>query len=212
MLNARVAQPGSYERAFRLADPMRLSTFIFLLLLLPLPAFAHDDFNGAWVAWICPSGVERSSGQCANFVLELMEKEGKVCGSHMFASAGAEQIEEGAAPSLTADVDAAAGAASGSAISNFGRSPVRMRVELKLDNGALRWKRLDSPSGEYLLPKNARLIKSKKRTLFAPLFEQELRAACTYVFNVAAAQAAAAAVPGSQGQAAPAPSSFPPAH
>jgi hypothetical protein len=180
---------------------MRLPALFTAALLFPLPGLAHEDFNGAWVGWICPSGVERSSGQCANFVLELMEKEGKLCGSHMFAAAGAEQIEEGAAPSLTGDI--ADGTATGTAISTFGAAPVRMRVELKLDNGALRWQRFDSPSGDYLLPKNARLTKSKSRTLFAPLFEQELRAACTYIFNLAAAQAAPA-LPGSQGQAAPA--------
>lgn len=159
------------------------------VLLLPLPGLAAGDFNGAWVASICPSGAQRSAGECANFVLELMEKDGKLCGSHMFATAGAARIDEGAAPSLTADLVESGEGAAGTAVSNLSATPVRMRVELKLDKGALRWTRIDNPSGDHLLPKTARLKRSNKRTLFAPLFEQELRAACTYVFNLAAAQA-----------------------
>ncbi|HVL75873.1 MAG TPA: hypothetical protein VM406_07640 [Noviherbaspirillum sp.] len=173
---------------------------LFLAALL-IPSLAHADFNGAWVGWICPSGVERSSGQCANFVLELMEKDGTLCGTHMFATAGAERIDEGGAPSLTGEVTEAA--ASGVAVSTLGPQPVRVRVALRVDGNTLRWERLDNPSGETLLPKQARLTRSRSRTLFAPLFEQELRAACTYVFNLAAA-AREPAIPGSAGEGAPA--------
>lgn len=186
--------------------PATLRAILVASLLAPLSAWAQSGYSGAWVAWICPSGVERSSGQCSNFVLELMEKDGKLCGSHMFATAGAARIDEGGAPSLTADIDGgggSSGGASGIAVSTLSPTPIRMRIELTLDNGALRWKRLDSPSGDYLLPLNARLTKSRSRTLLAPVFEQELRAACAYVFNTAADQAASN-IPGSQGQGAPA--------
>jgi hypothetical protein len=168
---------------------MRLPALLLPLMLLPHPVSASNEvFDGAWVAWICPSGVERSSGQCANFVLELMEKDGKLCGAHMFATAGAARIDEGAAPSLIADV--LNGSAAGIVISSLTASPIRMRVELTMDNGVLSWKRLESPPGDYLLPRNARLTKAKSRTLLAPVYEQELRAACSYVFNIAAREAA----------------------
>lgn len=183
--------------------PATLRAILVASLLAPLSAWAEAGYNGAWIAWICPSGVERSSGLCANFVLELMEKDGKLCGSHMFATAGAARIDEGGAPSLTADIDSRGSGASGIAVSTLSPTPLRMRVELTLDNGALRWKRLDSPSGDHLLPLNARLTKSKSRTLLAPVFEQELRAACAHVFNSAAVQAAST-IPGSQGQGVPA--------
>ena len=171
-----------------------------------IPAAARADFNGAWVATICPSGVARNSGQCANFVLELMEKDGKLCGTHMYATAGADRIDEGGAPSLTADI--ADGRAAGTVVSTLGATPVRAKIALKAEGDALHWERVDNPSGEHLLPKRARLTRAGKRTLFAPLFEQELRAACTYVFNLAAAARAADEIPGSRGGAAP---SVPPA-
>lgn len=163
---------------------MRLPLLLALALMSPAFASAHGEFEGAWVAAICPSGADRNAGECANFVLELMEKDGKLCGAHMFATAGAARIDEGTAPSLTADI--ADGAATGIAVSSLTPTPIRMRITLTLDKGTLRWKRLDSPSGDTLLPLNARLVKARSRTLFAPLFEQELRAACTYVFNLAA--------------------------
>lgn len=179
----------------------RLAPILLACLLAPLHAGAQQGYGGAWVATICPSGADRNAGQCANFVLELMEKDGKVCGSHMYATAGAARIDEGAAPSLTADI--AGDAATGVAVSTLASTPVRMRIELRLDNGALRWKRLESPAGDYLLPLNARLTRSRSRTLLAPVIEQELRAACNYVFNLAAVQSEPA-IPGSQGQGVPA--------
>lgn len=158
--------------------------FIAFLACFPARAESTDDFNGAWVAWICPSGVKQSSGKCANFVLELMQKDGKLCGAHMYATAGAERIDEGAAPSVNADI--AGGTASGVAISGLAGRQARVPMKLILHKGVLRWQRLDSPSGDSLLPRKASLTRAKSRTLFAPLFEQELRAACIYIFNVAA--------------------------
>jgi predicted dehydrogenase len=178
-----------------------LALFAACCLLAPSSP-ARADFTGAWVGTICPGGADRSAGQCANFVLELIERDGKVCGAHMYATPGAERIDEGAAPSVTADL--ADGVATGIAVSGLGPTPVRIPVALQIENGTLRWQRLESPPGDYLLPRNARLTRSKSRTLFAPLFEQELRAACTYVFNLAAQQRQAAS-PAASGGSAPTP-------
>lgn len=173
---------------------------LVIALLFPFSALAQESFDGAWTSSICAKGKSRKAGECSTFVLELMERDGKLCGTHMYATPGAERIDEGAAPSLTADIEG--GNASGVAISNLA-TPVRMKVELRLDGRALRWEREEEPGGETLLPRKARLTRSGKPTLLAPLFAQELRAACTYVFNVAAAQSAPP-IPGSRGHAAPA--------
>jgi hypothetical protein len=159
--------------------------FIAALLLLPLPpAFADDqDFSGAWVAWICPPGVQRDSGKCSNFVLELHQKGNKVCGAHVFSTAGAERIDEGAAPSITGDI--ADGVARVIVISSRTGRLVRVPVEMKKINGALQWQRLQNPPGDYLLPNSSRLSKAKSRTLFAPPFEQELKATCSSAFTMA---------------------------
>jgi hypothetical protein len=165
---------------------MRRYTFIALLMLAPFtPALAGDsDFSGAWVAWLCPSGVQRDSGKCSNFVLELHQKDNKLCGAHFFSTAGAERIDEGMAPSLTGDV--ADGVANVIAVSTRAARPVRVRVEMKKVNGALQWLRLETPAGDYLLPQSSRLTRSKSKTLFAPIFEQELKAACSSAFTMAA--------------------------
>lgn len=175
----------------RIADgdtkTMRLATLTAMLLLAPaMPAMAdNDNFSGAWVAWLCPSGVTRDSGKCSNFVLELHQKDGRVCGAHFFATAGAARIDEGAAPSITGDVadDTAA------IVALSGRAPVRVKAEMKIVNGMLQWQRLENPSGDYLLPMSTRLTRSKRKTLFAPLFEHELKAACSSAFTMAAERA-----------------------
>lgn len=169
---------------------MRLFTLAALLLLVPCASSVADnpDFSGAWVAWLCPQGVQRESGMCSNFVLELHQSGGKLCGAHFFATAGAARIDEGAAPSVTGDV--ADGVASIVAISGRASPPVRVRAEMKMANGALQWQRLESPPGDYLLPLSTRLTRSRKKTLFAPVFEHELRAACSSAFTMAAENAA----------------------
>lgn len=173
---------------------MRLISLVALLLHFPLALAADDaDFSGAWVAWLCPSGAQRDSGQCSNFVLELHQKEGQLCGAHFFATAGAARIDEGAAPSVIGDIED--GTATLVAISSRASPSVRVRVEMKKVNGMLQWQRLDSPSGDYLLPLNAKLTKSKSKTLFAPIFEQELKAACSSTFTMAEQRRALAPAP-----------------
>jgi hypothetical protein len=169
-------------------DAMRRYPFIALLLLGPfVPAVADNpDFSGAWVAWLCPDGVQRDSGKCSNFVLELHQKDGKLCGAHFFSTAGAERIDEGAAPSVTGDI--VDGTATVFAVSSRSGKPVRVRVEMKKTNAGLQWLRMENPAGDYLLPQATRLTKSKSKTLFAPVFEQELRAVCSSAFTMAAQQ------------------------
>lgn len=164
-----------------------MRTFLLLTLLVLFPhlpaAAAADDFSGVWVAWLCPAEVKRESGQCANFVLELLQQEDKVCGAHLFASAGAAQLDEGAAPSVVGDV--AGGSAAVVAVSGRAASPLRVPAELKMQGGALRWRRLENPPGDHLLPAAATLAKAKSKTLFAPLFAHQLKSACSLVFGAA---------------------------
>lgn len=168
---------------------MRLHSLLPLFLLAPLaPAWAVDDFSGAWVAWICPSGVQRDSGKCSNFVLELHQKGDQLCGAHFFSTAGAERIDEGMAPSVLGDISN--DVATVVAMSTRTNPPVKVRVEMKKSNGMLHWIRLEHPKGDYLLPNAARMSKSKSKTLFAPVFEQELKAACASAFVMAAEEAA----------------------
>lgn len=167
---------------------MRLRTLIaFCFCGAAASAFA-DDFSGAWVAWICPAGVLRASGRCANFVLELHQKDGRLCGAHFFSTAGAERVDEGGAPSVLGEIDN--GTATVAVTSTRAVPPVRVRVEMKKTDGLLRWLRLENPSGDYLLPQAVRLSKSGSKTLFAPLFEQALKAACSSAFAMADQQAA----------------------
>jgi hypothetical protein len=169
---------------------MRLPTLLVLLMFFPYALAAADDndFSGAWTAWLCPSGVQSNSGRCANFVLELMQKDDKLCGAHVFATAGAGRLDEGAAPSLTGNI--ADGAATAMVTSGRASPRIRVQVELRMENGLLQWKRLENPKGDYLLPLSAQLTRSRSKTLMTPLFEHELRAACSSVFSMAVEDAA----------------------
>lgn len=171
---------------------MRSLTLLALLLALPFaPASAAEDFSGAWVAWLCPQGMQRESGKCANFVLELHQKDDQLCGAHFFSTAGAERIDEGMAPSITGEITN--GTANIIAVSTRTSAPVRVRVEMKRSAGGLQWQRLENPAGDFLLPQSTRLTKSKSKTLFAPVFEHELKAACASAFTIAAEKARAQA-------------------
>lgn len=175
-----------------------------LLLALHADVFAAEDFSGAWVAWICPDGVQRDSGRCSNFVLELHQKGDRLCGAHFFATAGAERVDEGMAPSLIGEISS--DTATVVTTSTRAAPPVKVRVEMKKVSGTLRWLRLQNPPGDYLLPQAARLHRSRSKTLFAPVFEQELKAACLSAFIMADEDAAKKAQPAADAPAgAPAP-------
>jgi hypothetical protein len=164
--------------------PQSQALLAALALAAAVPALADDtDFSGAWVGWLCPAGAQRDSGKCSNFVLELHQKNGRLCGAHTFSTADATQVDEGMAPSISGEVVGAG--ANLTVVSTLGKSPVSLRAELKRVGTALEWRRLDSPDGEYLLPQTARLSKAKKKSLFAPIFEQQLRANCLSAFTVA---------------------------
>lgn len=158
---------------------VRISHSLVLLMLSTSSVFAND-FSGVWTGWQCPSGQSPQSGKCANLVLELHQRQDRVCGSHIFATAGATHIDEGNAPSITGAVGANA-IASVVVESNGLRNPVQANVELSLVKGALQWKRLDEPGGQYLLPQSMQLTRSKHGTLFTPTFEQQLKAVCSTV-------------------------------
>jgi hypothetical protein len=134
------------------------------------------DFTGVWMATICPPGIKSDPGRCAHFVLELFQKEDRLCGSHVFATAGAAQMDEGGTPSITGQV--AEGIAHVTVQSGRGSPPMRVPAELRVVNDRLQWKREETPPGDYLLPLSAQLSKSKSKTMFAPTFAQQLQAAC----------------------------------
>lgn len=156
--------------------------------MLSVSAAFAQEFSGVWTGWQCPSGQSPQSGKCANLVLELHQRQDRICGAHIFATAGATQIDEGNAPSITGTVSANR-VASVVVESNGLRNPVQANVELSLEKDKLQWKRLDSPGGQYLLPQSMQLVRSKHGTLFTPTFEQQLKAVCSTV-NFAPAQTA----------------------
>lgn len=158
---------------------MRHSCLLAILMLSVSTAFA-EDFSGVWTGWQCPAGQAPQSGRCANLVLELHQKQDRLCGAHIYATAGATQIDEGNAPSITGTVGAN-GIASVIVESNGLRNPVQAAVELSVAKGNLLWKRLDEPGGTYLMPQSMQLTRSKHGTLFTPTFEQQLRAVCSSV-------------------------------
>jgi hypothetical protein len=164
------------------------------LLLSPFAVLAageaEGDFNGAWVAWQCPSGIATESGRCDNFVLEVFQSRGRLCGAHIYATAGAGKIDEGAPPSLSGSVQ--------NGIANIvlqsGRGsplepPIRMQAELKLAKNRLQWRRLDNPPGDHLLPQSATLSRSRHGSLLNPFFEQRLRAVCAQISSASGGEA-----------------------
>ncbi|HEV2611854.1 MAG TPA: hypothetical protein VGU61_16425 [Noviherbaspirillum sp.] len=137
----------------------------------------ENDFNGAWIAWICPSGASRDLGKCANFVIELIQKDNKLCGTHVFATPGASQMDEGDAASLTGEI--AGNTASVVVLSSRVSPPLRVSGELKLTkSNRLQWRRLENPSGDHLLPESAAFTKSRSKTLRTAAFERDLQLAC----------------------------------
>lgn len=149
-----------------------------------IAAPAQGDFSGVWTALVCPSGVRNDPARCGHFVLELFQKQDRLCGSHLVATAGAAQMEDGGGgagggPTLTGTV--AADKASVTVAGNRVASPAGVPAELTLGRGTLQWHRLDKPGRNDLLPVNARLTKSRAKTLLNPVFAQQLAAACSMI-------------------------------
>ena len=164
--------------------PCAMRRLLFLLsfaVLLPA-ASAEGNFAGVWTAAVCPRGVAAEPGKCAQFVLELFQKQGKLCGSHIFATAGAGMVDEAvnpSAPSVNGDVTD--DTASVSIASSRSKAPGGVQAELKLVRGHLQWRRLDKPGRDELLPAAAQFSRSRHKTLMAPMFAQQLAAACSLV-------------------------------
>lgn len=175
---------------------MRLShSLLALMLASAFPSMAlANDFSGVWTGWQCPPGQSPQSGKCANLVLELHQRQERICGSHIFATAGATQIDEGNAPSITGTVGSN-GIATVIVASNGMRLLVQANVELSLVKGKMQWKRLDQHGGTYLLPQSMHLTRSRHGTLFTPTFEHQLKAVCSTVNAAPATQASPAPMP-----------------
>lgn len=169
-------------------NALRTLAPLFLLALAASARAQAPDYSGAWQGWLCPEGLKRDSGKCSSFVLELHQKDGRLCGAHTFSTADASRVDEGGAPSVSGEVKGET--ADIMVTSTLGKTPVRVRAALRRAGRALQWQRLDAPQGDYLLPQTARLTKARKKSLFAPLFEQELQAICLQAFTIAEQNAA----------------------
>jgi hypothetical protein len=148
------------------------------LCLNPVAAFAaENDWNGSWTGYACPKGVATDPARCSSFFLRLHSRNAKVCGSHVFATAGAKQMDEGGTPSVLAQLEG--NTASGKVESLRTSPPTSIVVTLHLDNGELRWQRNDNPAGDYLLPRNLVLTRSRQGSMLSAMFEQRLSASCS---------------------------------
>ena len=155
----------------------------FLLLtlaLLTLPAaYAEGQFAGVWTADVCAKGVKAEPGKCSQFVLELFQRQNKLCGSHLFATPSASLMDEGAIPSVSGNI--ADETAAVAVTSSHSKAPGGVQAELKLSHGTLLWKRLDKAERDELLPVTAQFTRSRHKTLMAPVYAQQLAAACSQV-------------------------------
>lgn len=138
------------------------------------------EFNGTWLAWLCPDGLRSSSGKCDNFVLELIQDQDRLCGAHVFATAGAREVDEGTPPSIRGVIEnGIAKITLASNGSNPPKSATQLEAELSRVKAHLLWRRLDDAAGS-LLPAKTLMIRSSDNMLH-PEFEQRLRAACAIV-------------------------------
>jgi len=160
--------------------PNRVHLFAFSLAAMLFPvaclAVVGTDFSGSWTGWSCPPGTRPSSGQCASFVLTLYQKEAQICGSHLYATAGAGSLDEGGIPSFTGKVK---GDAIDGTIESGRSAGTRIRIALKMAGDRLQWKRLESPDADYLLPNSMLLSKAKRSNILHPVFAQRLSAICS---------------------------------
>ncbi|MDO9216602.1 MAG: hypothetical protein Q7U14_04975 [Lacisediminimonas sp.] len=137
---------------------------------------AGESLSGSWVGWICPQPGPANAARCSSFSLHLLQKGRRLCGSHLYATAGARQLDEGGMPSLLAILED--GKATGT-VESVRKSPsVRIAVTLLLADGELQWQRLANPAGDYLLPDTLRMTRSRQGGL-SQRSEQHLSAACS---------------------------------
>lgn len=167
---------------------MRAFRLLGLAAFMPIVA-AASDFSGVWTAPVCPPGIKYAPGKCSQFVLELFQKQDRVCGSHVFATASASMVDEGGSnPSISGNISS--DTASVNLLSSRGKAQVPVSAELTLAASAnsLQWKRTDKPGRDDLLPPAATFTRSRHKTLFNPVFAQQLSAACSLVNNPAPQQ------------------------
>ncbi|MDB5823721.1 MAG: hypothetical protein JWR21_2425 [Herminiimonas sp.] len=199
-----IVLPPSTETAMSLsrcigfwAIALPASLLSLLVAAPPVLAASDVDFSGNWTAWICPKGEASSQpdpARCSSFVLSLYQKENKLCGSHLFATAGATQLDEGDAPSISASIEK--DGARGTVESRRGATPVQLHVDFKVSDNVLTWQRTDNPGGDYMLPRAARLRRAAKGNLFGAEFAQRLSAVCASALAVATTAAPPAAPSG----------------
>lgn len=146
------------------------------LVSLPLTASAENDWNGAWTGYVCPEGSAVNPARCASLFLRLYSRNAKVCGSHVFATAGAKEMDEGATPSIMATLDGTS--AKGTVQSTRASPPLSIPLSMQLQNSALRWQLGGSAEGDYLLPRNLSLTHARQGGMLSALFEQRLSASC----------------------------------
>ncbi|MDB5796845.1 MAG: hypothetical protein JWP36_747 [Paucimonas sp.] len=156
---------------------MRVFLPLFYLLLVAGPAFASADLNGSWSGMICPQPGVGDASRCASFTLRLYQKQDRICGTHLFATAGARQMDEGGMPSIMAK--ASGDAINGTVESQRVSPAIRIPVTLSLAGTELRWQRTENPPGDYLLPHSMILTRSRQGGILSPLSEQRLSAACS---------------------------------
>jgi hypothetical protein len=155
-----------------------ISAFIAVAVGFGSPSRAdrpESVFQGGWAAWLCPRGVAHDPDKCSNFAVYLYAKDGKLCGAHTFASAGASRVDEGVAPSIvgtivnsSADIEITSGRAD---------PTITLHAQISHSQGRLHWRTLESKSGDYLIPTDAWLTRSKT-PVFSDEFAASLRSAC----------------------------------
>lgn len=157
--------------------PIRIAALLLVCLsATPLAARAADDWNGSWIGYVCPAGVTGNAARCASFFLRLHSRNARVCGSHVYATAGAREMDEGGTPSVLAKLEGKN--ANGTIESARTSPPTTLPVVLHLENEELRWQRTANPAGDYLLPRNVTMTRSRQGSMLSPLFEQRLASSC----------------------------------
>jgi hypothetical protein len=149
---------------------------LLLLLCACTPALAAN-FNGSWTGYVCPKPGMNDRARCSSFSIRLFERNGRVCGSHVFATAGAREMDEGGTPSLLATHDG--DNVNGTVESARSSPPVRLAFTLAAADQELRWQLTNNPPGDYLLPRSMTMRRTRGSGLLSPLFEQRLSAACS---------------------------------